>query len=153
MRTITKSTKTLLSLVLAVAAICGAYFAHAQEDATQTQKTEDSIPELILRVKPSLCLRYSADEDCKLSVEIVWRDSTPNSYCLHSVQDQDPVQCWTQKEGATLEEDREINEDLVYWLTRPGEASKLVTATVEMATVVNDEKRSRSRRRHVWNLI
>ena len=117
---------------------------------------EDSPPnslELTLRVKPTLCLRYSTGESCKLTIEVIWRDSAPNSYCLHSQQDQQPLQCWTSSTGEMLTDDREMSEDLIYWLSRPGEPDKLVTATVAMATVVEDEKRTRTRRRHIWNLI
>lgn len=109
--------------------------------------------ELTLRVKPTLCLRYSTGESCKLTIEVIWRDIAPSSYCLHSQQDLQPLQCWTSSKGEMLTDDREMSEDLIYWLSKPGEPDKLVTATVAMATVVEDEKRTRTRRRHIWNLI
>lgn len=138
-----RSAKTLLLFL----AFFGLHFTQVNA------QPENSAPELILNVKPSLCLRYSSGEDCKLSVEVVWRDTSPSNYCLYSAQDLEPVRCWEDIAEASLEEDREISEDLVYWLTKPGENARLVTATVEMATIVEDDKRSRSRRRHVWNLI
>lgn len=145
MNIFSKSTTQILRLILVLVFSTG--FSSGQAQPSETS------PELILRVKPSLCLRYASGEECTLEVEVIWRDSVANSYCLHSIQDQEPVQCWENMEGATLEEERSMQEDLVYWLSRPGEAVQLVTAKVEMATVVDDEKRSRSRRRHIWNLI
>ena len=136
--------KMLFSTALLAGILCTPIAIGAQENAG---------PELILRVKPSLCLRYSSGEECKLTVEVVWRDESPNDYCLHSVQDEQPVQCWENLASATLEEERAMQEDLVYWLSYPGEEAQLVVATIEMATVVDDDKRNRTRRRHVWNLI
>ena len=139
--------KTKLACAL-IALGMGISLAFAQEE-TQEQPG----PELVLNVKPGLCLRYSSGEECQLSVEIIWQDSEPGDFCLHSIQDSEPVQCWNNIEGASLEEERHIDADLIYWLSHPGQDIQLVTARVEMATIVEDDKRSRSRRRHIWNLI
>ena len=108
--------------------------------------------ELELRVKPSLCLTYSSEEDCSLTVEVIWNNSKASNLCLFNVQEETPIECWENTQNATLTEERIMNEDLVYWLSPPGENTPLVTAKVEMASIVEDERRHRSRR-HIWNLI
>jgi Protein of unknown function (DUF3019) len=110
-------------------------------------------PELILRVQPGLCLRHSSHDSCALTVTVLWRDSSLSNYCLYSIQDRNAIHCWKNLDHATLVEDRVMSEDLVYWLSLPGQRARLVTAKIEIATLVDDSKRRRIKRRHVWNLI
>ena len=113
----------------------------------------ENLPDLVLKVRPKLCLRYADGDQCELDVEVVWRDHRPANYCLHSSQDKGAIQCWENSIGEQLVEFRRLREDLVYWLVLPGENRRLVEKRVELATLVKDQKRLRTKRRHVWNLI
>lgn len=110
-------------------------------------------PKLILSVKPHLCLRVSSRDHCEFSVTIVWHDSTIKDYCLHSILDKEPLRCWKNLKYASLVEYRRIDQDLIYWLSFPGEKDRLVTASIEIATLIDKDRRNQIKRRHIWNLI
>lgn len=108
---------------------------------------------LTLKIRPHLCLRYAETQSCKLEILINWSSSKTGDFCLHSSQDSNPIKCWPQSTGADHIELRVIDNDLDYWISYKNDDLALITKTVQIATIVNNEKRKPRSRRHIWSLI
>lgn len=107
-----------------------------------------------LSVKPGLCLRFAKTERCTLEVQIDWLSSEAGKYCVFSELDRNrAIRCWASSSRGRTQTTVSIEDDVTFWLS--GESGKRVHAekTLKIANVVNNEKRSRHNRRHIWNLI
>lgn len=108
---------------------------------------------LSLKIRPHLCLRYAKQDQCRIDVIIDWNSNQSANYCLHSSQDAAPLQCWDSSRKGKRSELRIINSDLTYWLSFKGQQSRLTERVLNIATLVNDERRAQRQRRHIWSLI
>lgn len=107
-----------------------------------------------LSVKPGLCLRFAKTERCTLEVHIDWFSSEAGEYCIFSELDRtEAIRCWVRSSHGQTQTTVSIEEDVKFWLS--DQSGELVHAekSLKIANVVNNEKRSRHNRRHIWNLI
>ena len=108
---------------------------------------------LKLKVAPHLCLRYAETDTCKVDVQISWSSKTSGNYCIHSSDQQNPLQCWQAKNSGKRTELKLLKSDIRYWLSYEGSKEELVSADLKLATVVKNKKREMRQRRHIWSLI
>lgn len=114
---------------------------------------DDEPPTAALSVQPLLCIVDSRSPVCAARFLVAWQTAATGYYCVSSDRDVDPLRCWAERRAGELEDEREVEDDLSYRLTRGGEEPPLATATVEVLRMDSDDRRRNRRTRHVWDVL
>jgi hypothetical protein len=108
--------------------------------------------ELLLTVKPVLCITDKRTPSCEMSFLIHWQSGTSGYYCLSSDLDETPLRCWNDENTGRLTDDRSVREEFSYWMTADANSVRLAAVTVEVLRMDTDDRRRRRRTRHVWDI-
>jgi hypothetical protein len=108
--------------------------------------------ELLLTVKPVLCITDNRNPSCDMSFLVVWQSGETGYYCLFNDFTEAPVRCWSEELAGQLSEDRVVRENFSYWMTGSDPDSRLAEVTVEVLHMDSDDRRRRRRTRHVWDI-
>lgn len=114
---------------------------------------EQLSPAAELSIKPKLCVRGTAADQCKLTVKIKWTGNSPGAYCLYSDFTETPLRCWQRNASGEMQDEVAITTDLDYWLAWQPDDAELARRTLKLLTAKPDDRRRSRRRRHVWSLF
>ncbi len=108
--------------------------------------------ELLLTVKPVLCITDKRTPSCEMSFLIHWQSAISGYYCLSSDLEETPLRCWNDENTGRLTDDRSVREEFSYWMTVDANSVRLAAVTVEVLRMDTDDRRRRRRTRHVWDI-
>jgi hypothetical protein len=131
-----------LSLTLLAAGFIGAAFPSAAADKP-----------VKLIVKPLLCLVDKGATTCNVLFDIRWKSTLPAEYCLNDQALATPLRCWPSAVSGEHQQQREVSEDFIFWLSPPTGTEHVAEAKVEVLRVGSDDRRRERRTRHVWDVL
>jgi len=102
-----------------------------------------------LKVKPDKCISLSQGLICYQRVRFEWSLQEAGDYCLFEESTDKPLNCWTQLQSGTYLTEFASRKSKTYYLVNQESKQKLASATVQMAWVYRNKKRSRGR----WRLF
>jgi len=108
--------------------------------------------EMLLSVKPVLCITDSRTPVCDMSFLVVWQSGVSGYYCLFSDFDDAPVRCWNEDREGRLDDARTVQSNFSYWMTGDDHGLRLAQVSVEVLRMDSDDRRRRRRTRHVWDI-
>jgi hypothetical protein len=108
--------------------------------------------DMILSVKPLLCITDSRNPVCEMSFLVVWESGERGYYCLFNDYAEAPVRCWNEKRQGQLTDDRSVRESFSFWMTGTEGANRLAEVSVEVLRMDSDDRRRKRRTRHVWDI-
>jgi hypothetical protein len=112
------------------------------------------IPEgdVLLKVKPVLCVTDNRNPSCELSFLVTWQSGETGYYCLFNDFADGALHCWSEERAGELADDRTVDESFRFWMTGEDLANRLAEVDVEVLRLSSDDRRRRRRTRHVWDL-
>ena len=113
---------------------------------------ESNSDDMLMTVKPLLCITDNRNPTCDMSFLIVWHSITAGYYCLFSDFTDAPMHCWNEEHTGQLDDDRTVTQNFSYWMTGTNESARLAEVTVEVLRLDSDDRRRRRRNRHVWDI-
>ena len=108
--------------------------------------------DMILSVKPLLCITDSRNPVCEMSFLVVWESDERGYYCLFNDYTEAPVRCWNEERQGQLTDDRTVRESFSFWMTGTDAANRLAEVSVEVLRMDSDDRRRKRRTRHVWDI-
>ena len=108
--------------------------------------------DVVLTVKPVLCIVDSRTPSCDMSFLVVWRSGTTGYYCLFNDFGDTPVRCWSEERGGEVSDERSVTESFRYWMTGSDRESPVAQVEVEVLRMDSDDRRRKRRTRHVWDI-
>ena len=108
--------------------------------------------DMLLSVKPVLCITDSRTPSCDMSFLVVWQSGISGYYCLFSDFDETPVRCWNEDREGRLNDARSVQNNFSYWMTGDDHGLRLAQVNVEVLRMDSDDRRRRRRTRHVWDI-
>lgn len=108
--------------------------------------------DMLLSVKPVLCITDSRAPSCDMSFLVVWQSGDSGYYCLFSDFDDAPVRCWNEDREGRLNDPRTVENNFSYWMTGDDHGLRLAQVNVEVLRLDSDDRRRRRRTRHVWDI-
>lgn len=110
-------------------------------------------PAVYLAVKPLLCVIDRNATGCSMSFDIRWKSATEAELCLSDSASSTPLRCWPRALSGTHAQRREVTEEFLFWLARPGSTERVAEVKVEVLRVGSDDRRRERRTRHVWDVL
>ena len=108
--------------------------------------------DMVLRVKPVLCIVDSRNPSCNMSFLVVWQSGTTGYYCLFNDFGDAPIRCWSEERNGELSDERSVQESFSYWMTGSEGEARLAQVEVEVLRMDSDDRRRKRRTRHVWDI-
>jgi hypothetical protein len=106
-----------------------------------------------LAVKPLLCVIDKAASSCMMSFDIRWKSTLAGEYCLNDSAKSEPLRCWARALNGAVLQEREVNEEFIWWLGAPGGDDHLAEVKVTVLRVGSDDRRRERRTRHIWDVL
>jgi hypothetical protein len=106
-----------------------------------------------LIVKPLLCLVDKGATTCNVLFDIRWKSTLPAEYCLNDEAVTTPLRCWPSTVSGEHQQQREVSEDFIFWLSPPAGSERVAEVKVEVLRVGSDDRRRERRTRHVWDVL
>ena len=113
---------------------------------------ESNSDDMLMTVKPLLCITDNRNPSCDMSFLVVWQSITTGYYCLFSDFTDAPMRCWNEERSGQLDDDRTVTQNFSYWMTGTNKGARLAEVTVEVLRLDSDDRRRRRRNRHVWDI-
>ena len=108
--------------------------------------------DMILSVKPLLCITDNRNSVCEMSFLVVWESGERGYYCLFNDYGEAPMRCWNEEREGRMTDDRAVRETFSFWLTGTDSADRLAEVRVEVLRMDSDDRRRKRRTRHVWDI-
>ncbi len=109
--------------------------------------------EMQLKIRPVLCIIDERTPSCQMSFLVLWQSAETGYYCLYNDFWQAPLRCWTEQRSGELSDDRTVDTEFSYWMTRDDNDSPLAVVVVEVLQLATDDRRRKRRSRHVWDIL
>lgn len=106
-----------------------------------------------LIVKPLLCLVDKGATTCNVLFDIRWKSTLPAEYCLNDEALTTPLRCWPSAVSGEHQQQREVSEDFIFWLSPPAGTERVAEVKIEVLRVGSDDRRRERRTRHVWDVL
>jgi len=113
----------------------------------------DSPGPVKLVIKPLLCVIDKGATSCAVTFDIRWKSPQPAEYCLSDSVQTTPLRCWPRALAGEMKQQREVSEDLRYWLSPPAGTERLSEVKIEVLRVGSTDRRRERRTRHVWDVL
>ena len=113
---------------------------------------EAAAEEIVLTVKPVLCIVDNRNPTCDMSFLVVWQSGTTGYYCLFNDFADAAVRCWSEQREGELSDDRSVEVSFSYWMTGTDREIRLAQVEVEVLRMDSDDRRRKRRTRHVWDI-
>ena len=105
-----------------------------------------------MTVKPELCITTKRAPTCFMDIQIEWRSSTADDYCLHCSLVDGPLACWDNATLGTHTDPRTVEADFTYAMTEEGASGELGVVEVKVLAAESSDRRRNRRKRHVWSV-
>ena len=109
--------------------------------------------EMQLKIRPVLCIIDERTPSCQMSFLVLWQSAETGYYCLYNDFRQAPLRCWTEQRSGELSDDRTVDTEFSYWMTRDDNDLPLAVVVVEVLQLATDDRRRKRRSRHVWDIL
>ena len=109
--------------------------------------------EMQLKIRPLLCITDARTPSCQMSFLVLWQSAETGYYCLYNDFWQAPLRCWTEQRSGELSDERTVDTEFSYWMTRDDNDSPLAVVVVEVLQLATDDRRRKRRSRHVWDIL
>ena len=109
--------------------------------------------EVLLTVKPTLCLTTPRQPSCDITFAIAWQAGKHGDYCLRNDLSSADLECWLASMSGTKEDERRVDASFTYWMAPPGLPDRLAEAAVKVLAVKSEDRRRNRRRRHAWSIL
>lgn len=80
------------------------------------QDIDTIVPEVLLIIKPNICVAQRGQKTCTSSMDINWSSSIKGAYCLHSNHSSGALLCWSNAAMGQHSDKVKLTKDLHYWL-------------------------------------
>jgi hypothetical protein len=110
-------------------------------------------PAVRLFVKPLLCVLDKGASSCAVTFDIRWRSERAGEFCLNADLQPTPLRCWKSALTGEHQQQREVTQDFMFWLSPPTGAEHLAEVKIEVLRVGSDDRRRERRARHVWDVL
>lgn len=88
-----------------------------------------------LTVSPEQCVAMQQGQNCYVAIELTWRAEVVGDYCLYSSSQQQPLQCWNNRDNGKLKKDFTTKTNLLFYLKKHNEEQVMATSKVKMSWV------------------
>ncbi|MCJ8318466.1 MAG: DUF3019 domain-containing protein [Colwellia sp.] len=98
----------------------------------QTLATKNNVN---LTVSPEQCVAMQQGQNCYVAIELNWRAELAGNYCLYSSSEQQPLQCWNNRDNGKVKKDFTTKTNLIFFLKKQDGQQNIATAKVKMSWV------------------
>jgi hypothetical protein len=106
-----------------------------------------------LVVKPLLCVLDKGATSCVMTFDVRWKSILAAEYCLNDGKQPAPLRCWASARDGGMQQQRQVSEEFVYWLTQPAGVERLAEVKISVLRVDSADRRRERRARHVWDVL
>jgi hypothetical protein len=110
-------------------------------------------PRVQLVVKPLLCVLDKGANSCLMTFDVRWKSVLAAEYCLSDGTQPTPLRCWASANAGDLQQQRQVSEEFIYWLTQPAGVERLAEVKISVLRVDSADRRRERRARHVWDVL
>ena len=97
-----------------------------------------------LTVYPEQCVSVHQGAKCFAQVQITWKMTKADDYCLFSSQQDAPLHCWKSSNQGKFAREFVSNQNITFYLKQKSGDTKLMTNKLGMAWVYKKNSRARS---------
>lgn len=106
-----------------------------------------------LVVKPLLCVLDKGATSCVMTFDVRWKSILAAEYCLNDGTQPAPLHCWASARDGDMQQQRQVSEEFIYWLTQPAGVEHLAEVKISVLRVDSADRRRERRARHVWDVL
>ena len=103
-----------------------------------------SAPETGLTLSPNQCVSVNQGMKCFVEIQISWKMSKPDDYCLFSTQQDSPLHCWHNSNQGKFEQEFVSDKNIIFYLKQKYGDTKLMSNELKIVWVYKKNSRSPS---------
>jgi len=88
-----------------------------------------------LEIMPTKCFVVEQGKDCYFDIEVIWRASEIDDYCLISSLNSTPLKCWTGLDHGKLERELITKGNVIFKLQKKNTGKLLVSKEMKVVWV------------------
>ena len=108
--------------------------------------------EIILTIKPNICVAPRGQESCISTINISWESIRKGNYCLNSDLSIQSLKCWKSINRGFYQHKLTFKQNIIYMMSDKISNIKLVTAIMKFKSLKPHRKYKKRHSRFPWSL-
>jgi hypothetical protein len=101
-------------------------------------------PEIGLTLSQNQCVAVNQGMKCFVEIQVSWKITKPDDYCLFSSQQDSPLQCWRNSNQGKFEREFVSYKNITFYLKQKYGDTQLMTNELKIVWVYKKNSRSPS---------
>lgn len=108
--------------------------------------------DIILTIKPHICIAPRGEKSCISHIDISWRSIQKGNYCLDSSHSSTILKCWENADSGLYQHKLIFSQDVVYMIENAETHDYLVNSVLKFKLLKPHRKYKKRHNRFPWSI-